>query len=92
MKPCRARNVLKSTTNGNINASRREIQTKRFNEAEPSGDSKFMPAEFIYWYSKGRHEAGERSRNGGARDGAQKSSREGDQRSSREGKGQGRER
>jgi RNA polymerase sigma factor (sigma-70 family) len=36
--------------------ARRELETGRFNEAEPSGDGKFTPAEFIYWYSKGRFE------------------------------------
>ena len=55
-------------TNGNINAARRELQTKRFNEAEPSGDGKFTPAEFIYWYSIGRHEAIQKR--AGTRDGA----------------------
>lgn len=41
-------------TNGNINDERRELQTRRFKEAEPSGDGKFTPNEFIYWYSVSR--------------------------------------
>ena len=43
-------------TNGNISAERRQLQTTRFHEAEPSGDGKFTPEEFIYWYTKGRFE------------------------------------
>ncbi len=42
-------------TNGNINDARRALQTKRFQSAEPSGDGKFTPAEFLWWYMKGRH-------------------------------------
>ena len=42
-------------TNGNINDARRAVQTRRFREAEPSGDGKFMPAEFVWWYKIGRH-------------------------------------
>ena len=34
-------------TNGNVSDARRAIQTKRYNEAEPNGDGKFTPAEFI---------------------------------------------
>lgn len=36
-------------TNGNINAERRAISTRYFELAEPSGDGKFTPAEFIWW-------------------------------------------
>ncbi|OYW17728.1 MAG: hypothetical protein B7Z55_11970, partial [Planctomycetales bacterium 12-60-4] len=43
-------------TNGNTNATRRDIQTKRFNEAEPGGDGEFTPAEFVHWYSIGQNE------------------------------------
>ncbi|MCA9137928.1 MAG: M48 family metalloprotease [Planctomycetales bacterium] len=42
-------------TNGNISDARRQLQTKRFRDAEPSGDDQFTPREFIYWYSIGRH-------------------------------------
>lgn len=38
-------------TNGDVSAARREIQTRRFNEAEPSGDGRFTADEFIHWYS-----------------------------------------
>ncbi|MEM1069697.1 MAG: hypothetical protein AAGI63_12425 [Planctomycetota bacterium] len=44
-------------TNGNINAERRALQTRRFYDAEPSGDGRFTPAEFIWWYSIGRRNA-----------------------------------
>lgn len=54
-------------TNGNVSPARRDVQTQRFNEAEPSGDGKFTPAEFIYWYNIGRHKAVEAQRR--ARDG-----------------------
>ena len=43
-------------TNGNISVERRQLQTTRFHAAEPSGDGKFTPEEFIYWYTKGRFE------------------------------------
>lgn len=56
-------------TNGNVSQARREVQTQRFNEAEPSGDGKFTPAEFIEWYTKGRQEGSAGSRPSGARDG-----------------------
>lgn len=71
-------------TNGNISPARKEVQTKRFNEAEPSGDGKFTPAEFIYWYSIGQHKAVEQSRRVGARDG------NGIQRGPRDGEGESR--
>jgi hypothetical protein len=48
--------------NGNISPSRREMQTKRFNDADPNHDGKFVPAEFIYWYSIGRHREVEQGR------------------------------
>lgn len=55
-------------TNGKISEARRELQTKRFQDAEPSGDGKFTPREFIYWYSIGRHlssgREGDRPRDG----------------------------
>ena len=41
-------------TNGNINAARRQQQTKRFFETRPGSDEKLTPAEFIDWYTKGR--------------------------------------
>ncbi len=56
-------------TNGNISDARRAVQTKRYNEAEPNGDGKFTPTEFIYWYSKGRFANTTESRSRGARDG-----------------------
>lgn len=39
-------------TNGLSSPARRRISTKHFNDAEPSGDGKFTPAEFI-WHRKG---------------------------------------
>ncbi|WP_166823100.1 M56 family metallopeptidase [Thalassoroseus pseudoceratinae] len=74
-----------SMTNGNINDARRALQTRRFRDAEPSGDGKFMPAEFIWWYKIGRYadvEGGQRDRDGdrprrGSRD---DDAREGDRR------------
>tara|TARA_R110002072_G_scaffold284006_1_gene447784 strand:+ start:979 stop:2757 length:1779 start_codon:yes stop_codon:yes gene_type:complete len=54
-------------TNGNINDARRTLQTERFHAAEPSGDGKFTPEEFIQWYSVDRHanrREGDRVRNG----------------------------
>ncbi|MHC4880405.1 MAG: EF-hand domain-containing protein [Planctomycetota bacterium] len=71
-------------TNGNVSDARRAIQTKRYNEAEPNGDGKFTPAEFIYWYSKGRFANTTESRSGGARDGA------GSRRGPRDGEGDAR--
>lgn len=55
--------------NGNISPSRREMQTKRFNDADPNHDGKFVPAEFIYWYSIGRHREVEQSRRTDEREG-----------------------
>ncbi|MDG2224129.1 MAG: hypothetical protein P8L85_22295 [Rubripirellula sp.] len=55
--------------NGNISPSRREMQTKRFNDADPNRDGKFVPAEFIYWYSIGRHREVEQGRRTDAREG-----------------------
>jgi hypothetical protein len=78
-------------TNGNINAQRRQISTGHFNEAEPSGDGKFTPAEFIWWRQVGSRQAAEGQQRGardgegqrrGARDG------EGQQRGARDGEGQ----
>jgi beta-lactamase regulating signal transducer with metallopeptidase domain len=43
-------------TNGYVNETRQELQTRRFNQAEPSGDGKFTPQEFVYWYGVGRFE------------------------------------
>ena len=39
---------------GSLDDERREIETKRFQEAEPSGDGKMTPEEFLEWYTKGR--------------------------------------
>ncbi len=78
-------------TNGNVSDARRAIQTKRYNEAEPNGDGKFTPAEFIYWYSKGRFANTTEGRSRGARDGEGSSSRrrdgEGEARGPRDGEG-----
>ena len=49
-------------TNGNINATRRELQTSRFREARPGSDGKLSPAEFIRWWN---------GREGSQRDGDQ---------------------
>jgi hypothetical protein len=68
-------------TNGNINAQRRQISTGHFNDAEPSGDGKFTPAEFIWWRQVGSRQAAEGQQRG-ARDG------EGQQRGPRDGEGQ----
>jgi hypothetical protein len=54
-------------TNGNINAERRQLQSRRFYDAEPSGDGKFTPSEFIWWYTIGRRGAVERGRPEGER-------------------------
>jgi hypothetical protein len=56
-------------TNGNINEERRRLQTTRFREAEPSGDDRFTPQEFIYWYTKGRFENTAEGRRSPASDG-----------------------
>ena len=78
-------------TNGNVSDARRAIQTKRYNEAEPNGDGKFTPAEFIYWYSKGRFANNTEGRTRGARDGEGSSLRrrdgEGEARGPRDGEG-----
>ena len=68
-------------TNGNLNAQRRQISTGHFNNAEPSGDGKFTPAEFIWWRQVGSRQAVE-GRQRGPRDG------EGQQRGPRDGEGQ----
>lgn len=49
-------------TNGTASPQRREVQTERFRAAEPSGDGRFTPAEFIWWYGTGRSEAIEQQR------------------------------
>ena len=60
---------------------RKQQQTTQFNEAEPSGDGRFTPAEFIYWYTKGRFE--------NVREGGQRGPRDGEsgQRGARDGEG-----
>jgi len=78
-------------TNGNISPARRELQTKRFREAEPSGDGKFTPAEFIYWYSKGRFENRDEGQRG-SRDGEPGRSAGGDAGASRSSEGEGQRR
>ncbi|NNE00813.1 MAG: hypothetical protein HKN47_26155 [Pirellulaceae bacterium] len=55
-------------TNGNISSERRQISTGHFNDAEPSGDGKFTPAEFIWWRRIGSKQAVERARGGRVRD------------------------
>ncbi len=52
-----------------LNDARRAIGTKYFNDAEPSGDGKFTPAEFIWWRSIGSKQALEQSRRDRPRDG-----------------------
>ena len=49
-------------TNGNISPARRALQTQRYLEAEPTGDGRFPPGEFIWWYNVGRHEDVQRQR------------------------------
>lgn len=56
-------------TNGDISPARREISTKHFNDAEPSGDGKFTPAEFIWWRRIGSRQAAQRMNQNRARDG-----------------------
>lgn len=62
-------------TNGNVSDARREIQTRRFKEAEPSGDGRFSAAEFIHWYRRGKlnerdgDDRESRERDGDRRDG-----------------------
>lgn len=53
-------------TNGNISATRRALQTKRFNETRPGTDGKLSPAEFIDWYNN-RNGAAPRGRGEGGR-------------------------
>lgn len=71
-------------TNGNTSDVRRRLQTRRFQEAEPSGDGRFTPIEFIDWYTRGRY-AKPRRRDGegdakrGPRDGESGTRRERDQ-------------
>ena len=57
-------------TNGNISDARRAISTKHFNDAEPSGDGKFTPAEFIWWRQIGSRQAAERARQNRNREGS----------------------
>lgn len=64
-------------TNGNVSPARKEVQTKRYNEAEPNGDGKFTPGEFIYWYSKGRFGQVESNRRDG--DGPKRGPRDGEE-------------
>lgn len=58
-------------TNGNLNDERRALQTRRFRDAEPSGDDRFTPREFLEWYGVKRHQAprreGDRVREGDRR-------------------------
>jgi hypothetical protein len=63
---------------GEDDTARRELEAKRFLEADPNHDGKMTVAEFLYWYSKGRFEAvpdrakprdGEGPAKSGARDG-----------------------
>ncbi len=54
-------------TNGNISPARRELQTERFQSAEPSKDGKFTPSEFIQWYTKDRFDTREGNRDAEAR-------------------------
>ena len=56
-------------TNGNISDARRAICTKHFNDAEPSGDGEFTPAEFIWWRQIGSRQAAARARESRTRDG-----------------------
>lgn len=49
-------------TNGNISPARREIGTKHFNAAEPSGDGRFTPAEFIWWREIGSKQSADGAR------------------------------
>lgn len=56
-------------TDGNNNAARRVVSTKHFNDAEPSGDGKFTPAEFIWWRQIGSKQATEQIRQSRTRDG-----------------------
>ncbi len=53
-------------TNGNISATRRALQTKRFQETRPGADGKLSPAEFIGWYNN-RNGAAPRDRGEGGR-------------------------
>ena len=71
-------------TNGNISDARRAISTKHFNDAEPSGDGEFTPAEFIWWRQIGSRQAAARAREGRTRDGVEKRGpRDGDDRGDR---------
>jgi hypothetical protein len=65
-------------TNGNINEDRRRLQTTRFREAEPSGDDRFTPEEFLYWYTKGRFESAAEGSSRDAGEGARRGPRDGE--------------
>ncbi len=41
--------------------ARRQLETRRFQEADPNSDGQMNAAEFYYWYTKGRFQ-----NNGGA--------------------------
>lgn len=64
-------------TNGLSSPARRRISTKHFNDAEPSGDGKFTPAEFIWHRKGGRIQAKGRDRQARARDGEGEGARRG---------------
>ncbi|QDU49588.1 M56 family metallopeptidase [Gimesia panareensis] len=64
-------------TNGLSSPARRKISTKHFNDAEPSGDGKFTPAEFIWYRKGGRVQAKGRDRQARARDGEGEGARRG---------------
>lgn len=66
-------------TNGNVSDARRELQTRRYNDADPNGDGRFTPAEFIDWYARGRFANSSERRRRGDRDG------DGDRRGARDG-------
>ena len=47
---------------GEMTDARRKLESKRFEDAEPSGDGKFGVEEFLHWFTKGRYQ---NSREGG---------------------------
>ena len=76
-------------TNGNVSPERREIQTRRFKEADPNRDGKFTPAEFIRWFARGRFEAVERDARDGDGEESRRGPRDGDREESERGRRDG---
>jgi len=72
-------------TNGNVSDARRELQTRRYNDADPNGDGRFTPAEFIDWYVRGRFANSSERRRRSAREGDGARAGDGARRATRDG-------